>query len=228
MRILVTAGGTEEPIDGVRRLTNTSTGATGAVLAHHLFERGAEVLLLHGERARVGDTEMEGQSFLSYSDLESALQHHLSTELWDAVIHLAAVSDYRVAGVEVDGRAVPPGDDGKIGTGREVLLRLKPTPKLIDRLKTWSCNPALRVVGFKLTVGADPPARRRAVEALFARNTVDLVIHNDAREIGPGRHEATFWTAEGPLVHTTTKAEMADRLGHWLEIPSEEHHATLS
>ena len=35
MRILVTAGGTEEPVDGVRRLTNLSTGTTGGVLARH-------------------------------------------------------------------------------------------------------------------------------------------------------------------------------------------------
>ena len=58
MRVLVTAGGTEEPIDGVRRLAKLSTGATGATIAAHFAERGAEVLLLHGERAAPCDLRL--------------------------------------------------------------------------------------------------------------------------------------------------------------------------
>ena len=62
----MTAGGTEEPIDSVRSLTNTSTGATGAVLARTFIEKGAEVLLLHAERASIGEVPAWRETFVGY------------------------------------------------------------------------------------------------------------------------------------------------------------------
>ena len=106
MKILVTAGGTEEPVDGVRRLTNSSTGATGGALARHFAEGGAEVLLLHAERAPLSGIPVERETFVTFADLEAALRRILSEDRWDAVVHAAAVSDYSVASVEVDGRVV--------------------------------------------------------------------------------------------------------------------------
>ena len=54
MKILVTLGGTEEPLDGVRCLSNRSTGSTGRAIAAHFASRGAQVTLLHAERVQVG------------------------------------------------------------------------------------------------------------------------------------------------------------------------------
>ena len=131
MKILLTAGGTEEPVDGVRRLTNTSTGATGGVLARHFADHGAEVLLLHAERAPLADLDLERDTFVTFADLEAALRRHLGGHNWDAVVHLAAVSDYSVASLEVDGRPVAHGDrGGKIGSGREVVIRLIASSKI--------------------------------------------------------------------------------------------------
>jgi len=120
LRILVTAGGTEEPVDGVRRLTNISTGATGGVLSRFFAEAGAEVLLLHAERAPLDEIPVRQETFLSFADLSAVLRGLLEERPWDAVVHLAAVSDYSIAAIEVDGRPVAPGATGKIGTGREV------------------------------------------------------------------------------------------------------------
>ena len=212
MKILVTAGGTEEPVDGVRRLTNVSTGATGGVLARHFADCGAEVLLLYAERAPLGTVNVERDTFVTFADLEAALRRHLGGRDWDVIVHLAAVSDYSVASVEVDGRQVAHGDQGKIGSGREVVIRLAPNPKLIDDLKTWSRNPSIKVVGFKLTNEVDPDVRTAQVRALLDRGTTDLVVHNDLSEIEGQDHKAAIWTLKGPVARTTKKTELAQAL----------------
>ena len=219
MRILVTAGGTEEPVDGVRRLTNLSTGRTGAVIAEAMAAAGHRVLLLHGQRAAVPPESMANlsrESFLSFADLEALLRRHLAAEDWDAVVHLAAVSDYRVGEILVDGRSVPPGT-GKIGTGNEVLLRLRPNPKLLNALKDWSRNPGLTVVGFKLTDGADEAEAASRVAALFAKGGVDYVVHNELRDISEGAHPAVLWKGSAAIRRVAAKAELADALIDILE-----------
>jgi phosphopantothenoylcysteine synthetase/decarboxylase len=222
MRILVTAGGTEEPIDGVRRLTNASTGATGGVLARIFAECGAEVVLLHAERAPLDTITVERETFVTFADLESAIRRRLGAESWDAVVHLAAVSDYSVASISVDGRTVPHGNQGKIGSGHDVVIRLRPNPKLIDSLETWSRNKAIQIVGFKLTNTDDPNQRASQVRALLDRGTTHLVVHNDLSEISGNRHPAEIWSADGPMVRTTTKNELALALFDMLR-PSTDH-----
>ncbi len=156
MNILITSGGTEEAIDGVRCITNSSTGRTGAAIAGYFSERGADVLLLRAEKAAGAPQGVTERRYRSYADLAAALKKILGAEKWDAVIHLAAVSDYTVAAVEVDGNPFSPGGPGKIAGGRDVKITLKPTAKILDSLRSWSSNPGLVVVGFKLTDGASP------------------------------------------------------------------------
>jgi phosphopantothenoylcysteine synthetase/decarboxylase len=212
MRVLVTAGGTEEPLDGVRCLTNRSTGTTGGVLARFFAERGADVLLLHAARAPLVGTAVERETFVTFADLERALENHLSGCDWDVVVHLAAVGDYSVASIEVDGQRIPTGGGGKIGSDREVVIRLTPNPKLIDSLKIWSRNRAIRVVGFKFTNEPDPSKRRAQVQALLEREVADFVVHNDAREIDDERHRATIHDRRGPVVQSETKEQLAENL----------------
>jgi phosphopantothenoylcysteine synthetase/decarboxylase len=210
--VLITAGGTEEPLDGVRRLSNTSTGATGLELARTFAARGAEVHLLHAERITVGDLKAQTTRYLTFDDLKSSLGHLLGSRHFDAVIHLAAVSDYGLASLEVDGRSLDRPVRGKIPSGREVVIRLRPNPKLIDRLRSWSKNPDLRVVGFKLTDDPDPGSRRTQVEALLGRGVADLVVHNDIREIDEGRHLAAIYSNHGAIEKTSDKNELAEAL----------------
>ena len=212
MKVLVTAGGTEEPVDGVRRLCNTSTGATGAVLARRFSELGAEVVLLHAARARVEAVEVERASFVTFAELEAALRRLLGERDWDAVVHLAAVADYTVTSIEIDGRPQPRGRRGKIGSGHDVVLRLAPTRKLIDSLRTWSRNPAITVVGFKLTDDPDPTERESQIRRLLDRGSADLVVHNDLSEITDANHRAEIWQGSGRLARTDTKEELADQL----------------
>ena len=212
MRVLITAGGTSEPVDGVRRLTNTSTGATGAVLAETFAGLGADVLLLHAEAACADEVAVERESFATFADLETALRRLLGERRWDAIVHLAAVSDYHVASLEVDGRQVDTDGRGKIGTGRELVIRLEPNPKLIDSLKQWSANPETMVVGFKLTDDPDPGSRAEQVERLMARGVADFVVHNDASEIDGTRHLATVHSSDGVVSQTESKEDLAAAL----------------
>lgn len=176
MRILITSGATREPIDAVRFLSNVSTGRTGALLADALAQHGHTVTLLHGEAAvrptRVTDTE----TFSSTAHLQAQLTLRLATGDYDAVIHCAAVSDYRPAETR----------DGKMSSyAPEITLRLVPTPKLLPALKSAAPRP-IKVVGFKLTAGADAAERAVAVGKLFAAGTVDAVIHNDMDDLATG------------------------------------------
>ena len=212
MKILVTAGGTEEPVDGVRRLTNSSTGATGGVLARFFAEQGADVLLLHAERAPLSGLSVDRETFVTFADLEAALRRILSEDRWDAVVHAAAVSDYSVASVEVDGRVIEAVDHGKISGGREVVIRLRPNTKLIDGIKRWSRDPNTRVVGFKLTDDPDPSSCEAQVRRLIDRGTTDLVVHNDLGGINDENHRATIYDRRGPLVQTETKEQLAREL----------------
>ncbi|MFP4209250.1 MAG: phosphopantothenoylcysteine decarboxylase [Wenzhouxiangella sp.] len=217
MRVLVTAGGTEEPIDGVRFIGNASSGATGLAIARALEEHGCQICLLHNWRVAVAGLACQTIAFRTFDDLALALQAQLQRRHFDAVVHLAAVSDYRLVAIELDGEPRPAGADGKIASGHNLMLRLAPNPKLLDSLRRWSSNPVIRVVAFKLTHDADPVARRQAVEELFVRGAADIVVHNDLAEIGPEHHQATIHRPAGPVATTHTRSGLARRLVHLLD-----------
>src|SRR5262245_49472709 len=118
MNILITAGNTLVPIDKVRCISNIFTGRTGAALAIHSHERGHAVTLLTSHPEAVasitGATATQGSSrwtllaYKTFDDLENMMARLIAwqpegpargpTSL-DAVIHCAAVSDYRSAGI---------------------------------------------------------------------------------------------------------------------------------
>jgi phosphopantothenate---cysteine ligase (CTP) len=176
MRILITSGATREPIDAVRFLSNVSTGRTGALIADALTQHGHTVTLLHGVTAVRSARVAVSETFDSTADLQDRLHRLLGTGAFDAVIHAAAVSDYRPDTSHA----------GKLSSyATELTLRLVQTPKLLPALKSYSPRD-LRVIGFKLTAGADAYARRAAVEKLFAAGTVDAAIHNDMDDLATG------------------------------------------
>ncbi len=202
LRILVTSGGTAEPIDGVRVITNTSTGRTGALIAEHFARRGHEVTLL---RAR-GTPALRGagqeEIFTTFADLDAALSRLLARERFDAVVHAAAVSDFSVATVEVAGVPQAPGP-AKLASSADLVIRLRRNPKLLATIRPRSGNPDVRVVAFKLTRGADAGGVRTAVLSLFAGGTADLVVHNDlARWEEGGVFPADIWDASGRIIQS--------------------------
>lgn len=208
MKLLVTAGSTREAIDPVRFLSNVSTGATGAELATLLLARGHDVTLLRGVGAvKPAAAGLEYRDFSSAADLGSKLKEMLASGEFDAVIMAAAVADYRPAAIAA----------GKIASKAETLvLELKRNPKLLPQLRDFSPRP-LKVIGFKLTVGADLKRRTAAVKAQFAAGGVDAVVQNDLEEIRaaathPFRLFAGGVTAPRELAGGPALAEALDEL----------------
>src|SRR5262249_48999972 len=96
MNCVVTAGPTYEPLDDVRRLTNFSTGRLGSELVNFLAARGHQVSLLIGQQAtwRGERQAQQVETFTTTDDLRARLQARAADAV-DAVLHAAAVSDFR-------------------------------------------------------------------------------------------------------------------------------------
>jgi len=183
MKLLVTAGGTREPIDRVRAITNTSTGATGAALAAALAALGHEIELLRSAHSVLPapSPSLASQAFTTTADLDACLRERLGPGDVEAVLMAAAVADFRPTKPLL----------GKIDSDSdELTLRLVRVPKLLPQLRDMSPRP-LRVIGFKLTVGANDAERLDAVATQFKNGAVDAVVHNDLSEIEAAQARGT-------------------------------------
>jgi len=224
--VLVTAGGTAEPVDGVRVLTNTSTGATGAAIATHWARAGHDVVLLRARNAVAADGPCREETFGTFAELASALGRLLAGESFDVVIHAAAVSDYSVDLVQAGGGVVPASAQGKLESGQAPLLRLRPNPRLVDQLRAFAPAP-LKVVAFKLTNGASPEEVASAVAKLFAHSGADFVVHNDlSRRVSGEDFPADIHRADGaPVRHCPDRSSLARALE---ELLTDEESAGVS
>jgi phosphopantothenoylcysteine decarboxylase/phosphopantothenate--cysteine ligase len=180
MNCLVTAGPTWEPLDAVRRLTNFSTGRLGTDLAAFLARSGHQVTLLRGETAthRAVPPGVTLESFSTTADLARRLAAHAGPTV-EAVFHAAAVADFTPGGAfrrAPDG-ALTPLRAGKLDTrSGPLLVELRPTPKLIERLRDWF--PAARLVGWKYEVDGDPDRVLARAREQLARCRTDLCVVN--------------------------------------------------
>lgn len=196
MRVLVTSGGTREPIDGIRVIANSSTGETSKAIADAFFLAGFEVTLLRAESAVIPWQPVRQKTFVTVRDLDTACFRLLSTEHFDLVIHAAAVSDFVVEAVTADGIRHAAPLTGKLSSSTAKLsIELVPGKKILPELKGYSRNPSLRLVGFKLTDGASEAEIREAVGKVLAAGA-DQVVHNDQQTMAKTR--AVLWDASGP------------------------------
>ena len=217
LRVLVTAGGTAEPVDGVRVLTNTSTGATGALIATRLARAGHDVVLLRARTALAADGPCREETFVTFAQLEAALRRLLAAEAFDAVIHAAAVSDYSVDMVVMaEGPASAPA--AKLPSGGTPVLKLRPNPRLVDSLRGWSPG-RFMLVAFKLTHGAEAGQAGEAVRKLFAHSGADYVVHNDlSARRADGTFPADILRADGSVAaHCADRTALAAELARLLE-----------
>lgn len=180
-RILITGGGTIEPIDDVRALTNSSTGATAIQIADYFFNLGLSVtLVLNNQKDLAVPAGIETLPFSSFADLNAALKGKLSSEHFDFVIHTAAVSDFSIEKIE---GLKSKGSTHKISSDNKIKLVLKPNFKIISKLSQYSKNKKLEIIGFKLTSHADEKAVQYAVKKLFGHKQVRYVVQNDTTQI---------------------------------------------
>lgn len=204
MRAVVTAGGTSEPIDDVRVITNKSTGRFGAACANALAERGVEVVLIASRAlATHPDWIHPGVSLIpfdGFASLDQALTDTLQNPI-DLLFMAAAVSDYS-----------PAPTTGKIRSTAETLtLTLTRNPKLIGTLRA-RCGDQTTLVGFKLLSGVPRSTLIDVARGLIRDNDLDFCFANDIRDIRDGQHPGTIVSASEAQHVTGTKAEAAEQL----------------
>jgi phosphopantothenoylcysteine synthetase/decarboxylase len=196
MKYLLTSGGTREPIDAVRYIGNKSTGATGAQLAEIFASAGNSVTCLIAEGAALPqNSTCEIFRYTDFQSLDVLIKKQLQEQSFDAVIHLAAVSDYSVALIETQNRTQnqtqalnshPPSPYLKLDSGSDLILHLKKNFKIIDRIKKYAQG-ELKLVGFKLTATDNAKEAEKAVNALFDHAPIDFVVHNSTLSTGENR-----------------------------------------
>ncbi len=169
LRVLVTAGGTREPLDPVRFLGNRSSGKQGHALADEAAARGARVTLVTTAERPVAPG-VEVVQVDTAAEMEQAVLAH--SDAADVVLMAAAVADFRP-------RVVAPTKLRRAEGLPEVVL--EPTPDILAAV-TARRRPGQTLVGFAAEWG-DP--RPGAAEKLRAKG-VDLVVANDVSAPGAG------------------------------------------
>jgi phosphopantothenoylcysteine decarboxylase/phosphopantothenate--cysteine ligase len=198
--VLITAGGTREPIDAVRYVGNRSSGRMGFAVAEEAAALGAEVTVI------AANVTLARHPRVRYLDVETAaqLRDACAAEFpaADVLVMAAAVADFRPVSAH----------DGKLKkTGRDELsLVLERTEDVLSGLAATR-RPGQTLVGFAAEHGAGAVAYGRDK---LARKGLDAVVVNDVSQPGIGfdatDNEVTIVTAAGDdAVPRGTKAEVA-------------------
>jgi phosphopantothenoylcysteine decarboxylase/phosphopantothenate--cysteine ligase len=162
-RVLVSAGGTREPLDAVRFVGNRSSGRMGVALAEEARKRGAEVTLL---AANLAVPAPPGVEVVETPTAEALLEQALAHSDADLVLMAAAVGDYRPANMAEDKR---PKDE------QAWQVTLEPTTDVLRTLGERRTNGQV-LIGFAADRGEQGLARAREK---LERKRVDLVVYND-------------------------------------------------
>jgi phosphopantothenoylcysteine decarboxylase/phosphopantothenate--cysteine ligase len=195
LHVLVTSGATKENIDGVRFITNLSTGRTGAAIADYFSRKNNFVTALLGEDSMLPSTDCEKIFFKNFNDLNCKLEKLLSENNFDAVIHLAAVSDFSLESIEVDGKKFNTQMNKKISSDNDaMILNLKRNFKIVERLKSYSHNKNITVTAFKFTNTENEEERKSEVGKLFLKSVdaINFVVLNDKSDRINGNVQAGF------------------------------------
>jgi phosphopantothenoylcysteine decarboxylase/phosphopantothenate--cysteine ligase len=200
LRLLVTAGGTREPIDSVRFVGNRSSGRMGFAVAEEAARRGAEVTVV---AANVSLPRLEG---VRYLDVETAAELRDATlaefPACDVLVMAAAVADFR----PVDPADTKLGKEGRDG----LTLELEPTVDVLGELASERAGGQV-VVGFAAEHGEGAVDRARGK---LDRKRLDAIVVNDISRPDIGfdteENEVTIVTAsDSRQVPFASKAEVA-------------------
>jgi phosphopantothenoylcysteine decarboxylase/phosphopantothenate--cysteine ligase len=201
--VLVTAGGTREPIDGVRFVGNSSSGRMGRALAQAARTRGAEVALVAANIGLPPPTGVRSRNVVTAADLDRVCQEEFPA--CDVLLMAAAVADFKPAAPQ----------QGKIKkASRERLeLVLEPTTDVLASLAAHRRD-GQTVVGFAAEHGAS--AVEDAREKLIAKGLDAIVVNDISREdigFGVDHNEVTILTASGEQhVPRAPKAQIAEAI----------------
>lgn len=229
-KIVLTAGGTSEKIDNVRKITNSSSGKLGLSITNHLLDKDSDSIIyyicsknsLRPNNSRVQVIEVDGTV-----DLKNKIEELLQSEHIDCFIHSMAVSDYMtdyVTTIQRIKKSINGNRDldaafnnieiigeNKISSYEDnLVIVLKPTPKIISMIKDLS--PSTYLVGFKLLDGVSKEELIKVAKELRDKNRCDLVVANDLSTIREGCHTAYIIDKEDNLEESYGKDDIARKL----------------
>jgi phosphopantothenoylcysteine decarboxylase / phosphopantothenate---cysteine ligase len=177
--VLVTAGGTREPLDSVRFLGNRSSGRMGVALAAEARSRGAEVTLVASNLTVAPPEGVELVEAPTAADVEREVSARADA---DVVLMAAAVADYRPATVLSEKRRKD---------GNSWMVELEPTFDVLRSLGERRHNGQV-LVGFGADHGEQGLERKRR---MLTDKGVDLVVYNDV-----SRNDTGFDAADNEVV----------------------------
>jgi len=182
VKLVVTAGGTREPIDAVRVIANRSSGKQGHAIAVEAMRRGAEVTL-------ITTADLATPSGISVVRVETAAQMH------DAVAHVAASADVVVMAAAVaDFRPVPVASGKWKKRDGAPVVSLEPTVDILADIAR-SKHPTQVLVGF----AAETDDVLANAQAKLETKRLDLLVANDVSAPGVGfQHDTNAVTLLTP------------------------------
>ncbi len=191
--MLVTAGGTREPVDSVRFLGNSSSGRMGLALAEAARARGAQVTLIAANVALPSSEAIVRRDVTTAAELEAACRTEFAG--CDVLLMAAAVADFRPVAPRADKIKK---SELSASAGAGLSLELEPTTDVLATLAA-DRRPGQTLVGFAAEHGqrAVELARRKLVE-----KGVDAIVVNDISRSDIGfdvdANEVTILTAAAP------------------------------
>jgi phosphopantothenoylcysteine decarboxylase / phosphopantothenate---cysteine ligase len=200
VRVLVTAGGTREPLDSVRFLGNSSSGRMGLALAQAAHARGAQVTLIAANVQLPRPAGVTCRGVCTAAELREACVEEFPN--CDVLLMAAAVADFRPA--------APIATKIKKAARDELVLELEPTVDVLGELAR-SRRAGQTLVGFAAEHGADAlaDARRKLIE-----KGLDAIVVNDISRADIGfdadENEVTILTAANGHAATASRGEHAD------------------
>ncbi|PIE26771.1 MAG: bifunctional phosphopantothenoylcysteine decarboxylase/phosphopantothenate--cysteine ligase CoaBC [Micrococcales bacterium] len=176
VRIVVTAGGTREPLDPVRFLGNSSSGRQGYAIAAAAARHGAQVTLISANASRLHGGSLPDPPGVRMRHVSTTEQLREATLAEAAqarvVVMAAAVADYRPA--QVAEHKIK-----KTGTGDRMVLQLETTPDILRELAGPARLPGQFVVGFAAETGDEHAGVEEHGRAKLARKGCDMLVVND-------------------------------------------------
>lgn len=229
-KIIVTAGGTSEKIDNVRKITNSSTGKLGMIILNNLLKENNDVIVYYicsKNSLRVIDDRIKVIEIDDTIELKNTVEDLLKYEHIDYFIHSMAVSDYMtdyVTTTEMIKKSIKENDNldeafknidvisgSKISSYEsDLVVVLKPTPKIISNIKKIS--PSTYLVGFKLLDGVSKEELIEVAKNLRDKNNCDLVVANDLKNIRNGNHIGYIIDKGNKIEEAYSKDDIAKKL----------------
>lgn len=233
--IVITAGGTSEKIDNVRKITNSSSGKLGCVIANKLIEEHEKNIkkiyfVCSKNSVKPNHKKVEIIEIMDTNDLENVVRNLLVDKKIDYFIHSMAVSDYTVQYVTTAEKLANYFEqkdnenfvenicnyeeglnDSKISSSEDnLIIKLKKTPKIISLIK--SISPKTFLVGFKLLDGVSEGELIDVAYKLKEKNKCNLVVANDLSNIRNGNHRAFIIKNRDEYVTASGKEDIAEKL----------------